>query len=82
MVWTPIKWDAVGGCGVGVWGCGGGGVDPEEGEDGEGKGEEEEGERTVISNVIALRRGVLRVFYICIYWAKWDICRIYTVLEI
>ncbi len=43
MVWASVEWDAVGGCGVGVWGRGSGGVDSEEGEGGEGEGEDEEG---------------------------------------
>ena len=35
LVWAPVERDAVGGCGVGVWGGGGGGVDSKEGEGGE-----------------------------------------------
>lgn len=43
LVWTSVEWDAVGGCGVGVWRRRGGGRDTEEGEGGEGQGEEAEG---------------------------------------
>ena len=76
MVWTSVEWDAVGGSGVGVWGCGGGRVDTEEGEDGEGEGEE--GERVVKS--VAFRRGISRDL-LYIYGGKGVIWRIYTVLE-
>lgn len=50
LVRTSVEWDAVGGRGVGVWGCGGRRLDAKERE--AGKGEVKKGKRALILNFL------------------------------